>query len=78
MDKMKIHDFEKVFEPLFYNWKIGRQSKESFGEFTTRVVRIPRRLLFEFSGFMKYLLKSLEMELLKIDKFCRDLRNSRS
>ncbi|KFK38446.1 hypothetical protein AALP_AA3G114500 [Arabis alpina] len=37
MDKVKIHDFEKVFEPLFYNWKIGRQSNESFGEFSTRM-----------------------------------------
>ncbi|KAH0943998.1 hypothetical protein HID58_003635, partial [Brassica napus] len=36
MDKVKIHDLEKVFEPLFYNWKLGRQAKESFGEFTTR------------------------------------------
>ncbi|KAF3543857.1 hypothetical protein DY000_02003889 [Brassica cretica] len=37
MDKVKIHDLEKVFEPLFYNWKLGRQAKESFGEFTTRM-----------------------------------------
>ncbi|KAH0891141.1 hypothetical protein HID58_053570 [Brassica napus] len=37
MDKVKIQDLEKVFEPLFYNWKLGRQAKESFGEFTTRM-----------------------------------------
>ena len=45
MDKVKIHDLEKVFEPLFYNWKLGRQAKESFGEFTTRMVRLFRGLL---------------------------------
>jgi hypothetical protein len=40
MNKVKIHDLEKVLEPLFYNWKRKRQSKESFGDFTNRVVSI--------------------------------------
>lgn len=38
MDKVKLQDLEKVLEPLFYHWKQKRQSKESFGNFTTRVV----------------------------------------
>ncbi|XP_057749410.1 sulfite reductase [ferredoxin], chloroplastic [Arachis stenosperma] len=37
MDKVKVHDLEKVLEPLFYYWKQKRQSKESFGEFTARI-----------------------------------------
>ncbi|KAJ8751218.1 hypothetical protein K2173_016399 [Erythroxylum novogranatense] len=37
MNKVKIQDLEKVLEPLFFYWKQKRQSKESFGEFTTRV-----------------------------------------
>ncbi|XP_010241252.1 PREDICTED: sulfite reductase [ferredoxin], chloroplastic-like [Nelumbo nucifera] len=37
MDKVKLHDLEKVLEPLFYNWKRKRQAKESFGSFTTRM-----------------------------------------
>ncbi|XP_004505623.1 sulfite reductase [ferredoxin], chloroplastic [Cicer arietinum] len=37
MDKVKLQDLEKVLEPLFYHWKQKRQSKESFGNFTTRV-----------------------------------------
>ncbi|KAK3443579.1 hypothetical protein EUGRSUZ_B03691 [Eucalyptus grandis] len=37
MNKVKIQDLEKVFEPLFYYWKRKRQSKESFGDFTNRV-----------------------------------------
>ncbi|KAJ9164338.1 hypothetical protein P3X46_023929 [Hevea brasiliensis] len=37
MDKVKIQDLERVLEPLFYHWKQRRQSKESFGEFTTRM-----------------------------------------
>jgi hypothetical protein len=40
MNKVKIHDLEKVLEPLFYYWKRKRQSKESFGDFTNRVVSI--------------------------------------
>lgn len=36
MNKVKIQDIEKVLEPLFYNWKRKRQSKESFGDFTNR------------------------------------------
>ncbi|GAU33966.1 hypothetical protein TSUD_60960, partial [Trifolium subterraneum] len=37
MDKVKLHDLEKVLEPLFYHWKQKRQSKESFGNFTSRL-----------------------------------------
>ncbi|KAF5748739.1 hypothetical protein HS088_TW04G00697 [Tripterygium wilfordii] len=37
MDKVKVQDFEKVLEPLFYYWKRERQSKESFGNFTNRL-----------------------------------------
>ncbi|KAF5204015.1 Sulfite reductase [Thalictrum thalictroides] len=37
MNKVKIHDLEKVLEPLFYCWKRKRQQKESFGDFTNRV-----------------------------------------
>ncbi|KAL1552956.1 transcriptional regulatory protein [Salvia divinorum] len=36
-EKVKIHDLEKVLEPLFYHWKRKRLSKESFGEFTNRM-----------------------------------------
>lgn len=38
MNKVKLQDLEKVLEPLFYHWKRRRQSKESFGDFTTRMV----------------------------------------
>ncbi|MQM14593.1 hypothetical protein Taro_047527 [Colocasia esculenta] len=37
MNKVKIHDLEKVVEPLFYNWKRKRVQGESFGDFTTRL-----------------------------------------
>ncbi|OVA19108.1 Nitrite/Sulfite reductase ferredoxin-like domain [Macleaya cordata] len=37
MNKVKIHDLEKVFEPLFYTWKYKRQANESFGDFTNRM-----------------------------------------
>ncbi|XP_023874907.1 sulfite reductase [ferredoxin], chloroplastic [Quercus suber] len=37
MNKVKLQDLEKVLEPLFYHWKRRRQSKESFGDFTTRM-----------------------------------------
>ncbi|KAF8041185.1 hypothetical protein BT93_B3190 [Corymbia citriodora subsp. variegata] len=37
MNKVKVQDLEKVFEPLFYYWKRKRESKESFGDFTNRV-----------------------------------------
>ncbi|XVF47373.1 hypothetical protein PTKIN_Ptkin03bG0103900 [Pterospermum kingtungense] len=37
MNKVKVQDLEKVFEPLFYYWKRKRQPKESFGAFTTRM-----------------------------------------
>lgn len=37
MNKVKIEDLEKVLEPLFYNWRCKRRSKESFGDFTTRM-----------------------------------------
>lgn len=40
MDRVKLQDLEKVFEPLFYHWKQKRQSKESFGDFTTRLVSL--------------------------------------
>ncbi|KAJ4840302.1 transcriptional regulatory protein [Turnera subulata] len=37
MNKVKIHDLEKVLEPLFFYWKRQRKSKEeSFGAFTNR------------------------------------------
>ncbi|MFS7965444.1 putative assimilatory sulfite reductase (ferredoxin) [Helianthus anomalus] len=39
MNKVKIQDLEKVFEPLFYSWRLKRKSKESFGDFTNREVR---------------------------------------
>jgi len=38
MDKVKLQDLENVLEPLFYHWKQKRQSKESFGDFTARLV----------------------------------------
>lgn len=37
MNKVKLQDLEKVFEPLFYYWKRKRQSKESFGDFSNRM-----------------------------------------
>ncbi|XP_060667900.1 sulfite reductase [ferredoxin], chloroplastic-like [Ziziphus jujuba] len=37
MNKVKIQDLEKVLEPLLYHWKHKRQSKEPFGDFTTRL-----------------------------------------
>uniref|UniRef100_UPI001CB8FE1E sulfite reductase 1 [ferredoxin], chloroplastic-like n=1 Tax=Erigeron canadensis TaxID=72917 RepID=UPI001CB8FE1E len=37
MNKVKIRDLEKVFEPLFYSWRLNRKSKESFGDFTNRM-----------------------------------------
>lgn len=40
MNKVKVQDLENVLEPLFYHWKQKRQSKESFGDFTTRMVSI--------------------------------------
>ncbi|XP_073142435.1 sulfite reductase 1 [ferredoxin], chloroplastic-like [Henckelia pumila] len=36
-DKVKLHSLEEVLEPLFYNWKRKRLSKESFGDFTVRM-----------------------------------------
>ncbi|XP_074572740.1 sulfite reductase [ferredoxin], chloroplastic-like [Curcuma longa] len=36
MDKVKVQNLEKVFEPLFYNWKTKRLQAESFGSFATR------------------------------------------
>lgn len=38
MDKVKVQNLEKVFEPLFYNWKTKRLQAESFGSFTIRTV----------------------------------------
>ncbi|KAG6471760.1 sulfite reductase [ferredoxin], chloroplastic-like isoform X1 [Zingiber officinale] len=37
MDKVKVHDLEKVFEPLFYYWKTKRLRGESFGNFSVRM-----------------------------------------
>ncbi|CAA6659134.1 unnamed protein product [Spirodela intermedia] len=37
MNKVKVHDLEKVLEPLFYNWKRKRLQGESFGDFTNRI-----------------------------------------
>lgn len=37
MNKVKIQELEKVFEPLCYTWKHKRQAKESFGDFTNRM-----------------------------------------
>ncbi|KAK1281622.1 hypothetical protein QJS10_CPB22g01358 [Acorus calamus] len=37
MNRIKVQDLEKVFEPLFYYWKHKRQTKESFGHFTNRM-----------------------------------------
>ncbi|XP_031271943.1 sulfite reductase [ferredoxin], chloroplastic [Pistacia vera] len=38
MNKVKVQELEKVFEPLFYCWKHKRQTKdESFGDFTNRM-----------------------------------------
>ncbi|KAF3775607.1 Sulfite reductase 1 ferredoxin [Nymphaea thermarum] len=36
MNKVKVQDLEKVFEPLFYTWKQKRERGESFGAFTER------------------------------------------
>lgn len=36
-EKVKLHDLEKVLEPLFYHWKRKRASKESLGSFTNRM-----------------------------------------
>lgn len=46
MDKLKLQDLEKVLEPLFYHWKSGRQSEESFGDFTNRMVSAKKQLGF--------------------------------
>ncbi|KAM0950368.1 putative assimilatory sulfite reductase (ferredoxin) [Dioscorea sansibarensis] len=37
MNRVKLQDLEKVFEPLFYNWKRKRLQGESFGTFATRM-----------------------------------------
>lgn len=58
MNKVKIQDLEKVFEPLFYYWKRKRQSKESFGNFTNRMVST-KNILRNFDLFFlgKYMEK---------------------
>lgn len=38
LNKVKIQELEKVLEPLFYHWKRNRKAKESFGDFSNRVV----------------------------------------
>ncbi|KAI4373664.1 hypothetical protein MLD38_011767 [Melastoma candidum] len=54
MEKVKIQDLEKVFEPLFYHWKRKRLSKESFGEFTTRMgFENLRELVDKWDGVVK-------------------------
>ncbi|KAL4365449.1 hypothetical protein AHAS_Ahas07G0107200 [Arachis hypogaea] len=40
MDKVKVHDLEKVLEPLFYCWKQKCESQESFGNFTARILKL--------------------------------------
>ncbi|XP_068636392.1 sulfite reductase 1 [ferredoxin], chloroplastic [Aristolochia californica] len=37
MNKVKIQELEKVFEPLFFYWRRKRQQGESFGDFTNRL-----------------------------------------
>lgn len=56
MDKVKLHDLEKVLEPLFYYWKQRRQSKESFGDFTNRMV--------SFDGIFFYMWSVLTLALI--------------
>lgn len=47
-DKVKIHDLEKVLEPLFSYWKMKSLHGESFGDFTNRLVRIINILEFAY------------------------------
>ncbi|KAG6468974.1 sulfite reductase [ferredoxin], chloroplastic-like [Zingiber officinale] len=47
MDKVKVHDLEKILEPLFYHWKTKRQRGESFGNFTTRIGFVKLKELVE-------------------------------
>jgi len=55
MDKVKVHDLEKVCEPLFYHWKLERQTKESFGEYTTRMVSIAYNFSLTLSLWLEHL-----------------------
>jgi len=55
MDKVKVHDLEKVCEPLFYHWKLERQTKESFGEYTTRMVSITYNFSLTLSLWLEHL-----------------------
>lgn len=45
-NKVKVQDLEKVLEPLFHYWKSSRQTEESFGDFTNRMVGIRKSKLF--------------------------------
>lgn len=40
LEKVKVQDLESTLEPLFAMWKAQRQPQESFGAFSTRVVRL--------------------------------------
>lgn len=52
MNKVKVQELEKVFEPLFYYWKQKRQTKgESFGDFTNRMVSTKLIDILKFSHF---------------------------
>lgn len=52
MNKVKVQELEKVFEPLFYYWKQKRQTKdESFGDFTNRMVSTKLTDILKFSHF---------------------------
>ena len=67
MNKVKVQDFEKVLEPLFYYWKCKRQTKESFGDFTNRMVSINNNLgMFD----LFYLRKGMEKFDLSTSDFC--------
>lgn len=53
MNKVKLQDLEKVFEPLFYHWKRKRQSKESFGDFSNRLVSVDLHIFIVIFLFKK-------------------------
>ncbi|XVF47374.1 hypothetical protein PTKIN_Ptkin03bG0103900 [Pterospermum kingtungense] len=68
MNKVKVQDLEKVFEPLFYYWKRKRQPKESFGAFTTRMGEKILLRLFELTA----------QQLMRMLISRRDLKNFKS
>ena len=61
MDRVKILDLEKVLEPLFYYWKQKRQSKESFGDFTNRMVSFTVCFLFACDPYLLTLVLIFKM-----------------